>query len=176
MEIEKKLIKEEPIIIGFFCLLASERLFRIYEKFSKKFNLPSQKLKDTIDESYYILFKKKYKEVDFLKVNLAALIPDSEAYSDVLADQAQCSVISVVYTLEYISEHNFLMVRYVFQKIEEAIDIIGHERGENIKKILIKEEKWQLELLKKLTDLSILDMKSVASLREININYSIPCV
>lgn len=175
MNIEKQLIDKDSILVGVFCLLASERLAEVYKKFSDKNLKDFNKFNEILQRAFYVTLDDKKGEINALKLALNKLIPDTEEYVDVLADQAQCSVISLAYALEYISEKDLSMASYVLQKVEESIDILSFE-GKEVNKIITREVSWQNELLEKLTVLPELDLQSIQKLKEINRNYFIPSV
>ncbi len=175
MAIEDKLSGKDPVLICVFCLLAVERLLGIYEAFSERFSMPIREFKDVLEKAYVLVFSSNKDELINLTHRAEGFIPDSDDYSDVVADQAQCTAICMSYALDYILENDSSLLEYVFQKVGEAIDILGYEGGDD-EGALNREEKWQAELLEKLTRLSELNRESIRELENQNKNYSIPHV
>lgn len=175
MSLERQLKSMPPTFVGVFCLLAAERLLGIYEAFAKRYSVSFEDFRSVVKGAYEVVFDLNKNTLDGLKAELRKLIPDTDDYSDVLADQAQCAAICLMYALEYISNNDSLMVGYVLQKIDESIDIIGYEGG-NEGDISHSEEAWRCELLKKLGETSELDMQRIDSLRKLNLGHAIPYV
>lgn len=175
MSVESQLKSMTPIFISVFCLLAAERLLSIYEAFAKRYSLSFEGFRTVVNGAYELVFDLNKYKLEGLKNELKKFIPDTDDFSDVLADQAQCAAICLMYVLEYMSDNDSLMVGYVFQKLDESIDIVGYEGG-NERDISHSEEVWKYELLKKLGEASEIDMWHIESLRKLNFEHAIPHV
>ncbi len=101
--LEEKLAANSPVIISIFCLLAVDRMKSIFDEFSKKYGKEINRFDRILKSAYDMVFNFDSDILGFLKAELGKLIPDTEDYRDVLADQAQCVPICLMYTLEYFS-------------------------------------------------------------------------
>ena len=172
-QLEDKLKTLSPVVVGVFCLLAVERSSFIYKVFAEKFSGSSENFYTILDQAFELVFSRNKSQLDGLKKELEALIPDTEVYSDVLADQAQCSTICLMYSLEYIASKDVSMAFFALQKIAESIEIYEYE---NDKKKVIQEEEWQKELLIKINHLPEVLKQELETIRKLNREYMLSVV
>lgn len=170
-----KLENKDMLLIGLFCLLAVERLLPVYEAFSKFTDTSFEQYKTILSKLYEILFSGDTSETEELSNQLDELIPDSDDYEEVIADQAQCAAICMMYTLMYLSDRDFSMAKYALQKLDEAVEIYGYEMGDG-QGVAEREEAWQNELLDKFGSSTVPTKALVEQLREQNIGHAIPGV
>ena len=128
-----------------------------------------------IERAFDLILSPKVSNVDELKRVLENFIPDTEDYNDVLADQAQCAAIAMMYALEYLATKDIEMAFYVLQKLSEAIEIYESETGSQAE-ITEGENKWQVELIAKLGSIQDLSMVQVYELRQQNQQHILPVV
>ncbi len=159
-----------------FCALAAERLNLIFGKFSKKYKFPESEYKNLID----FCFEASLGQADNVMAgklleSFETLIPDTEDYSDVLVDQAQCAFICTYYCLSHINNPNQEIADYALQKLSEAIDIFSYESGDS-EAVALEEKKWNEELLEYFRIHAPLSAGDLSALRNLNQNHLIPVV
>jgi uncharacterized protein YjaG (DUF416 family) len=171
--LEVRLEKLSKTLVSVFCLLGAERLFGIYKAFANKFSVSHTTYLGIIENAYELIFKPDEKQLKALREKLEKFIPDSEEYVDVLADQAQCSGLCLMYALAYLESGDVSMALYSVQKISEAIDIYGYERGGKLE-LLKKEADCQIETITFLEDHNQNLEKGLKKYRNINTKSIIP--
>lgn len=160
--------------LALFCLLNIERMKPIFDAFEEKYEIQPC-LGDFIDQAYLRLLGNSQINLENLKAELEKLIPDSESYSDVLVDQAQCVAIGTYYALEYLENFDPESFKYSLQKLDEVLDIYGFEDGD-FKAAELKERKWRGFLSKALSEKTSFDKETIDSLRQENQIHSLPVV
>lgn len=170
-EIEKKSRDE----ISLFCLLSAERTLGAYESFAKKNSIDQKQIFNAYKIALNVFPDQQKEKLYELKKGIKNLIPDSEEYGDALADQAQCTVICMMYAIEFIISGDNLMAFYAIQKIDELIDIYTMENGDN-KKLSQKEKTWRRILLKEISKNKRWSDSEINRLRNLNKKYYIPSV
>ncbi|MGE8452131.1 MAG: hypothetical protein ACN6OP_16205 [Pseudomonadales bacterium] len=159
-----------------FCALAAERLNLIFGKFSKKYKSPESDYKKLIEFCFEASLGQADKVMaGRLLETFEALIPDTEDYSDVLVDQAQCAFICTYYCLSHIKNPEQKIADYALQKVSEAIDILGYESGDS-EAVALEEKKWNEELLEYFRKHAPLSAGDLSALRNLNQSHLIPVV
>lgn len=161
--------------LGQFCLLAAERLLPIYEKFAEKFGLPSAELLAIHNSLFDLVISGEKIDVNLLSQRIDKLIPDTEDYSDALADQAQCSAICTSYCIDYLRSHDPEMANYAMEKVLESIDIYGYEGGET-EEVVRQELDWQQKIVAIINKKESLSAEEIGQLRLSNRMHAIPSV
>lgn len=158
----------------FFCLLCAERLINIFDKFSRKFDITGDHFY-LLEELFNSVTNKDIVNYREILQQVENTTPDSEEYSDVLADQAQCYSLCVLYAVEFIRNNDFEAIEYCKEKVEEAIEILGYE-GLETRKMLQDEKEWVKHLNNKLSTHTTLTFELISELREKNRLKIIPAV
>lgn len=170
-----RLKHQDALVIGLFCLLAVERLMSIYESFSMRFGISFEEYKSVLSRMYEILTSGNASQIKELSITLDEMIPDTDDYDEVIADQAQCAAICMMYSLTYLGNNDISMVEYALQKLSEAIDIYGYETSDS-SHIAAREEAWQNHLLDEFESNPTPSNDDIERLRKQNFEYSIPSV
>jgi len=170
MTLEKK-FKENTEALALFCLLSVDRMLPIFNAFEEKYSI-----EPTLNSLIEILYASLHGPTVNLKdvrEKLDALIPDTEDYSDVLVDQAQCAAIGIYYAVEYLERFEVQSLEHALQKVDESIDIYGFEGGNELDAER-NEKNWQENLAEILIDKTILDEVTIKKLRTENQKHTIP--
>ncbi len=163
------------LVNNIMCLLAAERLLPIYSSFAEAFELSATNYQEIINKAFELTLDFNEEQLNKLISDLNVLIPDSDVYSDVLADQAQCASICLMYCLQYLSSHDFSRIDYVLQKIDEALDIYGYQGGD-IKTAKNSEDLWINSLFGVVEPIKEPTQDLLNALRRQNKQHSIPVV
>jgi hypothetical protein len=178
-KIKKKFIDLEKNILAVFCLLCAERMKGIFKAFCNKYSIKYQFYEKAIESGYLQVFNPNNDPIKQIKFELKGIIPDTEDYSDILADQAQCACICLIYAFEYSETGDASYAAYCVQKIFEAIEIYiyettGEDKTVENNDLIMKEFKWQEDVIKKLED-HIKELSTyINQIRLNNKKYSIP--
>ncbi len=127
--LKAKLEKLSKTLVSVFCLLNAERLFDIYKVFANEYSFSHITYLDIIEKAYKLIFKPNIKQLKLLKNQLEKLIPYPEEYSDIVVNQALCSGLCLMYTLEYLESGDVSIAWCSFEQVDEAIDIYSYMRG-----------------------------------------------
>jgi hypothetical protein len=141
-----RLEKLNKTLVSVFCLLCAERLFGIYKVFANKFSFSHLAYLEIIEKAYELIFKPDEKQLRALRDKLEKFIPDSEEYPDVVANQAQCSGLCLMYALDYLESGDVSIAWASFEKIEEVIDLYAYMRGGDFG-LFEKEVDYQIETI-----------------------------
>lgn len=164
-----------PLKIDLLNLLAVERTKDIYLSFLQensevKFNFESR-----VDMSFKCLIDHDRYEPAILLDEIKQNIHDSEDYSDVNSDIAQCSLLCFYYAINFLLTKKEQDFKYVHQKIAEIVDILEQEDA-SYKSFAAKEFDWQVRLIQKLSEMDNFSEEAIFSIREENNYHRLPIV
>lgn len=175
VEIAPRALQLAPDALGLFCLLAAERLQPVYLKFATAFALDEQALPALHQQLFECLANPCAATLVILSAQVQGLIPDTEEFSDVLADQAQCAAICTSYCVDFLATGDKAQAAYALQKVEEALDIYGYEGGA-LADALAHEQAWQQHLLQRFEQRQGLSAHDLPALRKANAEHPLPQV
>lgn len=168
----KHLTKKARIQFG---ALAVERLSEIVYKFSGKYLVYMPTYAAALEFCFDASLNKAPKaQIERWLETVETMIPDTEDYSDVLADQAQCAFIAVYYCLCHILDAEEKSLNHCIQKVNEAMDIYGYECGSV--DTTGSELSWQKELTIYFQSTEIATTLDLNAIRSINRQHMIPAV
>lgn len=154
--------------IFLFCLLGAERISSAYTSFARKYGLKDVNsmvisgLYDVVEYGRVLDLAKTYQDI-------YDGIPDTEDYSDEVADQAQCSVICTSYCISYLSSGDFENVRSSIRKVEDAIDVADIDVERRIDVDVL----WNNKLIGILRDANLHDPSFLAKIRQENLKVAV---
>jgi hypothetical protein len=172
--IQQRALQLPDDALGAFCLLAAERLQPIYQRFTEAFAMPQEPLPVLLEQLFQHLCAGTPVTQAVFSARAEALIPDTEDFSDVRADQAQCAAICTAYCVDFLATCDRNWASHALDKVLEALDIYGYEGGP-ADAALARELAWQLQLLQHLEH-HPLSPSLLADLRAENARYVLPSV
>lgn len=172
--IQQRALQLPDAALGAFCLMAAERLQPIYQRFAGAFALPQEPLPALLEQLFQHLAAGRPVTQAAFSARAEALIPDTEDFSDVRADQAQCAAICTAYCVDFLATGDRNWAGHALDKVLEALDIYGYEGGP-ADAALAGELAWQLALLQRLEH-PPLSPRLLADLRAENARYVLPSV
>ncbi|AZC24887.1 hypothetical protein C4K39_3214 [Pseudomonas sessilinigenes] len=157
---------------GLFCLLAAERLVPVYRAFSEKYRSGTDVNAEVLDLLFQQVGHWHDLPLQALHQQLYLMVPDTEDYSDELADQAQCAVIGTCYCIEYLLWGEADKARWAIGKVLEAIDVLD----EPVEREAPREFAWCATLLELLEQGDLGDLDFIAQLRRDNQEHCVQVV
>ncbi|ERO64271.1 hypothetical protein P308_24895 [Pseudomonas piscis] len=157
---------------GLFCLLAAERLVPVYRAFSEKYRSGTDVNAEVLELLFQQVGRWHGLPLQALHQRLHEAIPDTQDFSDELADQAQCAVIGTCYCIEYLLAGEPDKARWAVGKVLEAIDVLD----EPLEQEIAHELAWCSSLLELLECRELDDPRSIARLRWDNQQHCVPVV